>query len=284
MRATRKYVYRFTFPDGMVYIGSTHDVDDRWQYHGTLYNNLKVGEAIRDAGWDNVKKEVIYFNPDDEAAVIAEEKRQIELHQDIAYNTRDNPTKSVVYEKKPTGRRSGYVHVWTIDGVTKPAIEWCKIYNRDTSNTLHKVLKIGLTPLEALTVPAVPREYLRNPVEFWNKAGFRIGQDKLSYVTPLEEWPDDLQVAYGLDDSLETDYGMTLGDAIKEMSKRKKITRREIAKRSNRNEGTMARAVAKNTANVDTLIAFANSAGYDVILVSRDDETEPPIKLVDPKT
>ncbi len=132
MRATRKYVYKFTFPDGMVYIGSTHDVDDRWQYHGTLYNTQKVGDAIRAVGWENVKKEVLYFNPDDENAVIAEEKRQIELHKDVAYNLRDNPAKSVVYAKKPTGRRAGYVHVWTIGGETKPAIEWCKIYNRDT--------------------------------------------------------------------------------------------------------------------------------------------------------
>ena len=138
--------------------------------------------------------------------------------------------------------------------------------------------------MEALTVPTVPREYLRNPAEFWEKSGFRIGEDKSSYVTPIEEWPEDFQVAYGLEKDTEADCGMTLGDAIKEISKRKKITRREIAKRSNRNEGTIARAVAKNTANVDTLIAFADVAGYDVVLVSRDDELEPPIKLVNPKT
>lgn len=37
MSGQKKYVYKFTFPNGKVYIGTTSDPATRWQYGGTLY-------------------------------------------------------------------------------------------------------------------------------------------------------------------------------------------------------------------------------------------------------
>lgn len=41
---TKRYVYKLTFPDGMVYFGSTSDVKRRWGESGAEYKG--VHEAI----------------------------------------------------------------------------------------------------------------------------------------------------------------------------------------------------------------------------------------------
>lgn len=52
-------VYKFTFPNGKIYIGQTGQrVQNRWNY-GTGYKNQDVYEPIKEYGWDNVKKEIL---------------------------------------------------------------------------------------------------------------------------------------------------------------------------------------------------------------------------------
>ena len=125
----KHFVYRFTFPNGKVYIGSTQDIDTRWQYSGTLYKKLAVGKAIDEFGWENVKKEVVFFSKNG-AAVEAKEKELIAEYGDNSYNCADNPNWKMEFSKKPVGCKGGYVHVWTINGETKTAGDWCKIYGK----------------------------------------------------------------------------------------------------------------------------------------------------------
>lgn len=269
----KHYVYKFTFPNGKVYIGSTQDIDVRWQYNGTLYQHQAVGKAIEEFGWENVEKEVVYFSLIS-SEVEAEEKRLIALYGDNSYNCSDNPNWKMQYKTKPTGRKGGYVHVWTINGETKPASDWCKIYGKDLANTLVKIEKYHMTPLEAMSAPKVPRG--RKPTDFWREAGFKYGKDKTSYVTPLSEWPDDLEKADELKEASDT---LILGAAIKEMVKRSGMTKQQIADKAGRNIGTLSRAFATNNATVDTLIEIADAAGFK-ITITRDDDT--PITIVNP--
>lgn len=259
----KHYVYRFTFPNGKVYIGSTQDVDERWQYGGTLYQNQPVGKAIEEYGWENVKKEVVFFSKDG-AKVEAEEKRLIAVCGDNSYNCADNPNWKPEFKKKPRGRKGGYVHVWTINGETKPASEWCRIYGKDLSNTLVKINKFHMTPVEALSAPKVPRG--KKPCEYWREVGFKFGKDKTSYVTPADEWPDDLQKSEEVNGDR-----LMLGAAVKLILKRSGMTQKQVADKCGRNIGTIARAIATNNTTIDSLMEFADATGYEIALV-KDDE------------
>ena len=72
--ADKKYtVYMHQFPDGRVYIGRTSQkLKDRWK-NGLGYRDIKVGAAINDAGWDNVRHFILYrgSNAEDARAVEA---------------------------------------------------------------------------------------------------------------------------------------------------------------------------------------------------------------------
>ena len=51
-------VYVLTFPDGKRYVGLTgRNVKDRWDYGNGYKNNHRLREAIREAGFSNIKKE-----------------------------------------------------------------------------------------------------------------------------------------------------------------------------------------------------------------------------------
>lgn len=280
MSKQKHYVYRFTFPDGSVYIGSTHDIEVRWQYGGTLYQNQPVGEAIKRFGWDNVKREVLFYS-ENGAEVEAEEKRQIALHKDKCYNHTDNPDWIIEYSVKPCGCKGGYVHVWTINGEAKPASDWCRIYGKDLSNVLVKIKRYGMTPLEAINAPKVPREFIRKPEMYWKDIGFEYGNDKTSYVTPMEEWPDGIPQADDLTGATIDMNGMALSGAVKEMLKRSNLTRQEVSEKTSKSYGTIYRALRKNSLTVDSLVEFANAAGYDLIL-SRRESDEQPIKIINP--
>lgn len=51
-------IYRFTFPDGKVYIGLSKDAYQRWKGHKHCPKG-EVGEAIRRFGFDSVKREIL---------------------------------------------------------------------------------------------------------------------------------------------------------------------------------------------------------------------------------
>ena len=57
-------VYKLTFPNNKVYIGQTKNtLKHRFGKNGIGYRNcLKVYNAIKKYGWDNIKKEILYDN------------------------------------------------------------------------------------------------------------------------------------------------------------------------------------------------------------------------------
>lgn len=64
-------VYEFTFPNGKKYYGSTIDIKSRWK-DGEGYKYQKVGKAIEEYGWNNVKKVIVAKQLTKEEALIIE--------------------------------------------------------------------------------------------------------------------------------------------------------------------------------------------------------------------
>lgn len=88
---TKCCVYRFTFPNGMYYFGSTYDLEQRWKYKGCLYKSQFVGQFIEQFGWDNIKHDVLLELPfDSDNIKICEriEYALIELFEGKNYNIR----------------------------------------------------------------------------------------------------------------------------------------------------------------------------------------------------
>ena len=65
-RYFKQYLYKMTFPNKMVYIGTAYDVNTRWANRGAAYRSQKVWSAIKEFGWENIKKEVLLHIPLDE--------------------------------------------------------------------------------------------------------------------------------------------------------------------------------------------------------------------------
>lgn len=62
----KRYLYKLTFPNGMVYIGTAFDIEKRWANRGNGYRSQKIWPAIKEFGWDNIGKEVLLHLPPDE--------------------------------------------------------------------------------------------------------------------------------------------------------------------------------------------------------------------------
>ena len=81
-------VYRYTFPNGKVYIGVTkHSLEER-RDNGYQHNKA-LQEAMRKFGWRNIKKDILASGLAEEDAY-AEEIKQISAHRstdpDIGFN------------------------------------------------------------------------------------------------------------------------------------------------------------------------------------------------------
>lgn len=74
---------------------------------------------------------------------------------------------------------------------------------------------------------------------------------------------------------------MILGEALKEMMHRSRLTQRKIIEATGyKTLSSISTPIAKNDMNVSTLLKFANAAGYDVMLVRRNAiEPEYPIRI-----
>lgn len=59
----KQYLYKMTFPNGMVYIGTAFDIHNRWANRGAAYRSQKVWAAIKEFGWENIKKEILLYIP-----------------------------------------------------------------------------------------------------------------------------------------------------------------------------------------------------------------------------
>ena len=65
-RYFKQYLYKMTFPNGMVYIGTAYDIHNRWVNRGAAYRSQKVWGAIKEFGWENIQKEILLYIPVDE--------------------------------------------------------------------------------------------------------------------------------------------------------------------------------------------------------------------------
>ncbi len=94
--------------------------------------------------------------------------------------------------KKPMGSVRRIKHMWTIDGEIKPAIDWCRMYEKNYGEMIERVANLGCTPKEALTFPsnADGSKNLKKLKEFWCEQGIVPSVDTTSWVTPHADWPD----------------------------------------------------------------------------------------------
>lgn len=83
--ADRHCVYRFTFPNGKVYIGQTKsgNHEKRWSGGRGYQSSGKVYGAILLYGWQNIKREILYDGLTQEEAT-AREIEEIKKHHAVA--------------------------------------------------------------------------------------------------------------------------------------------------------------------------------------------------------
>lgn len=112
-------VYKYTFPDGMIYVGQTKRHLKMRYYDG--YKNKRLMDAFQEYGWENTKKEILVDGLDKQSAD-KEEIRYIELldacNPKVGYNiskggnlgflglTHSQETKEKM-SKSGTGKHSG---------------------------------------------------------------------------------------------------------------------------------------------------------------------------------
>lgn len=170
----RRTLYKLVFPNGKVYIGCTNNIKTRWAGKGAHYRKIpQVYDAIQEFGWKNIKKIVIATLPDtceSDTAIKAIEKEFIEAYEGRCYNLQSNPE-----WHKENKLRAELLHkpktFWTLDGIHKPACEWCEEYGITYSAACKRMRDYGLTLMQALTFPKVPREKRRSPIEYWRSMG-----------------------------------------------------------------------------------------------------------------
>lgn len=177
-RYHKQYLYRMTFPNGMVYIGTAWDIASRWANRGSQYRGQRVWDAIQEFGWENIKREILLYIPyngkrDD--LIREEERRLIRAYADRCYNRQC--TESFHKEVAQTNRDRGNCapkHYWEIGGVTKPAMVWCEERGVTYTRMKRIIDRYGLSPEQALALPPVPLNMTRRAVEFWESQGFKI--------------------------------------------------------------------------------------------------------------
>lgn len=164
----KRYVYRFTFPNGMVYFGVTNDINKRWANNGDHYKSQPIGRYIRIYGWQNIHKEILYegdgsLNCNEQCLNI--ERSLIELWGESCYNHNAN---SIHHPTKGRGLK------WTIDDVTKTAVEWCREYSKEYCKVINRMNRHNLTPKQALTYPPVPASMRCKAKEYWQSLGLEV--------------------------------------------------------------------------------------------------------------
>ena len=179
-RIDKQYLYKLTFPNGMVYIGVAFDVKERWSNGGLHYRRQAVYRHIVECGWENIKKDILLYIPYSDAmwyentkTIHRLERELITAYGDKCYN---EAVKKDYYRKQAQRSREKGIYdpkvIWTIGGVTKAAIVWCE--ERGVTYTRMKRLidRYGLSPDQALGLPSVPKNMTRHAVEYWESQGF----------------------------------------------------------------------------------------------------------------
>lgn len=76
------------------------------------------------------------------------------------------------YVPKPKDAIPATQSSWTINGETKTIVEWCQQYGKTRSCVEKRIENLGLTPLQALTLPLVPNDKTRlDPIGYWCSLG-----------------------------------------------------------------------------------------------------------------
>lgn len=176
----KQYLYKLTFPNGMVYIGVAFDVNDRWANGGVHYSGQQVYKYIKEFGWENIKREVLLHIPysekewyENSETLRRLERELIHAYGDKCYNRQGS--KKFHEEVAQHSREKGVYDpkvLWTIGGVTKAATAWCK--ERGVTYTRMKRIldRYNITPEQALTLPPVPSKMGGKAVEYWEGLGF----------------------------------------------------------------------------------------------------------------
>ncbi len=182
-RYEKQYLYKLTFPDGKVYIGTAFDIKKRWANKGGGYRGQKVWEAIRKFGWENITKEILMYIPSDTDwlkqsrntdKIRARERELIAEYDGRSYNSQC--TRELSERISAIGYERGYYNpriYWEVDGVRRPAKDWCVEYGVSFGKTQNRIHKWGLTPKQALTFPPVPNRdgYAKDPLRYWRDCG-----------------------------------------------------------------------------------------------------------------
>lgn len=179
-RYHKRYLYRLTFPNSMVYIGTAFNIDDRWQNNGAGYRGQYVYEFIRKYGWENIDREVLLFLPHLEdrpslntGKIRKMERELIHAYGDRCYNRQGSSAfhSAVAEANRQRGVYDPKVY-WTIDGDTRPAKEFCEDLGLNYGKIAHRIQKYGITPEQAVSLPPVPPTRTRNPILYWESMGY----------------------------------------------------------------------------------------------------------------
>ena len=176
MRSYRTHVYKMTFPNGKVYIGSTGNIKERWSGKGIKYRGMKVYEAIQEFGWDSIKREIIISLPEsykNDGVIRKVEMELIKAYNGKSYNCMGDPT---FHEENETwlSRNRKPIKYWTAFGETKPMTEWCEEFHKSPSQIAKRIERHGLTLEQALTFPPIPRTQRKSQngaIEYWKSLG-----------------------------------------------------------------------------------------------------------------
>lgn len=181
---SKQYLYKLTFPNGMVYIGTAFDINERWANNGLHYRRQKVYQYIKEFGWDNIKKEVLLFIPySDEGmewlrskdTLHKLERELIHAYGDRCYNETAN--KKWHMELAQRSRERGVYDpkvLWTINGETKAAKDWCAERGVTYTRMKRIIERYGVSPEQALVLPPVPNNMTRRAEEYWRSQGFDV--------------------------------------------------------------------------------------------------------------
>lgn len=176
----KRYLYKLTFPNGMVYIGTAFNINDRWANNGAGYKGQDVYKFIQKQGWENIKHEVLLFLPhlEDKPFLNTDKIRKMErelihAYGDRCYNRQGQAAfhREVAEINRQNGAYDPKIY-WTIGGITRPAKNFCEELGLNYGRIASKISKYGITPEQAVKLPPVPPTHSRNPIPYWESLGY----------------------------------------------------------------------------------------------------------------
>lgn len=170
----KQYVYLLTFPDGKFYVGSAWDVFDRWKNGGIGYRGQRVWDVIQKYGWDNIRRDIVLYIPLSEQVGDPIQEKELELIREYDGRSYNEYGTESYHADVAAGLRKGPLCepkvYWEVNGVTKPARDWCAEYNIGYGQVLRRMDR-GLSVEQALSFPKVPNGWKKRPMEYWVECG-----------------------------------------------------------------------------------------------------------------